>query len=90
MNNGYKVKFAEMTQTLCGKRGNVDKCDAYSHRRAVEWWAKNILAECKRKKWSDSRFENLLQNFLQEVDPTFVFKTSIKFEQIPERKAPRF
>ena len=46
---------------------------------------------CKSKNWGSARYENSLLNLiLQSVDPEFQFSTSIKFEHMPENKAPRF
>ena len=46
---------------------------------------------CKSKKWGSASYGNSLLNLiLQSVDPEFQFSTSIKFEHMPENKAPRF
>ncbi|APG78091.1 RNA-dependent RNA polymerase [Beihai weivirus-like virus 2] len=63
----------------------------FERKRIDEWFRKNFaIEEWRSKKWSDERIRNAIETLLCQVDPNFRLKTSVKLEDMPEGKAPRF
>jgi len=83
-----KKKIGRFLNEAMGK----NKQRACFSKENIEMWAESHLhlAECVSSKWSSSRFEASLNNLLTEAFPEFMLKTSVKLENMPLGKAPRF
>jgi hypothetical protein len=76
---------------LVGKSMTPDKrCGVFSRDRIQEWAIAHFdLEAIKSGKWSTERFRGSLENLYAQEHPTFSFKADIKYECMPEGKAPR-
>jgi len=48
-----------------------------------------LIGQVKSKKWTDTRLESTIEKLCQEIDPKFKLNAAVKFESMPEGKAPR-
>lgn len=63
----------------------------FSKTKVQEWAVRHFdLETCKSGKWSIQRFRSSLENLYARERPTYSLKTDIKYECMPEGKAPRF
>jgi len=77
-----KVVHASMS---CNRTRGV-----FSRARVAEWAIQNFdLEACKSGKWSLQRFRGSLENLYAKEHPRYAFKADIKYECMPEGKAPR-
>lgn len=76
---------------LVRKAMSHDKKTGLFSKERIQNWAINHfdLEECKSGKWSIERFRGSLENLYSKEHPTYSFKTDIKYECMPEGKAPR-
>lgn len=66
------------------------RCGVFAKHRIEEWAIAHFdLEECKSGKWSIERFRGSLENLYAKEHPTFSFKADVKYECMPEGKAPR-
>lgn len=66
------------------------RCGVFSRERVREWACQHFnLEDCKSGKWSLARFRGSLENLYAKERPRYSFKTDIKYECMPEGKAPR-
>lgn len=81
--------LAKMTQTLIGKKGSAGKCAraAVSHCCVMEWWSEHLFDDMKSKTWNEARVANSMKELLQDIDPSFDFKTAVKFEHMRKGKS---
>lgn len=69
---------------------NNRACGVFSKENIQDWAVKSFnLEECKSGKWGIERFRNSLDNLYAKEHPTYSFKADIKYECMPEGKAPR-
>lgn len=65
-------------------------CGVFSKERIRQWAIDNLdLENLKSGKWSTERFKASLENLYATDEPQYKFKAGIKYECMPEGKAPR-
>jgi hypothetical protein len=80
-----KKKVGRMVSDAIGHKG------IFQRARVDAWFRRHFnVNEWKSKKWSDERMQTAIECLLREIDPEFRLKTSIKAEDMPEGKPPRF
>lgn len=69
---------------------NHETRGVFSKRKIQEWACEHFdLEAIKSGKWSDQRFKASLDNLYSKEKPRYAFKADIKYECMPEGKAPR-
>jgi len=69
---------------------NHDKRGLFSKQKIQDWAIANFDLEAIRSgKWSNQRFKSSLENLWSKERPKFNLKADIKYECMPEGKAPR-
>jgi hypothetical protein len=77
-------KFISTSMSNDPKRG------VFSKKNIEDWAIRNFdLAALKSGKWSEKRFASSMANLWEKEHPTYKFKADIKYECMPEGKAPR-
>jgi len=65
-------------------------CGVFGKERIRQWAIDNLdLESLKSGKWSTQRFKASLENLYSSDEPRYGFKAGIKYECMPEGKAPR-
>jgi hypothetical protein len=65
-------------------------CGVFGKERIRQWAIDNLdLESLKSGKWSTQRFKASLENLYSTDEPRYSFKAGIKYECMPEGKAPR-
>jgi hypothetical protein len=85
-----KASIGAIVRTAMSDSKHHKQWAVFSTEKIRNWIASNQwYTDVKSKKWSEARMVNALNKLYAEADPEVRFKGAIKFEQMPEGKAPR-
>lgn len=89
-NKEDRARIAKFTNDACGWQNKDQKTAVFSAAKIRKWCEDHFhLEEAKSSKWSEKRLITSLDNLYKQAFPEFQCKASVKYEPMPEGKAPR-